>query len=138
VNNNYNSKYTVVTQDFAVMKQVNGRAAHMTDTTWCQSWQSTPVPDHTGSIPEYSWSITPTQKNHYILGVITKLIVFVDHPRTVHSGTFISLTVSVSGIVLTAMSSGEMISKHDMQGISFASGGEKVSASNSHFVLGIS
>ncbi|CAB3978436.1 SHC-transforming 1-like [Paramuricea clavata] len=48
-----------------------------------------------------------------------------DHPRTVHSGTFISLTVSVSGIVLTAMSSGEMISKHDMQGISFASGGEK-------------
>jgi hypothetical protein len=51
-----------------------------------------------------------------------------DHPRTVHSGTFISLTVSVSGIVLTEMSSGEMISKHDMQGISFASGGEKVSS----------
>lgn len=51
---------------------------------------------------------------------------FLDHPRTVHSDTFISLTVSVSGIVLTDMSSGEVISRHDMQGISFASGGEKV------------
>ena len=52
--------------------------------------------------------------------------IILDHPRTAHSGTFISLTVSVSGIVLTDMSSGEVISKHDMQGISFASGGEKV------------
>ena len=64
----------------------------------------------------------------YLVGDVTKQIIFVivDHPRTVHSGTFISLTVSVTGIVLTEMSSGEMISKHDMQGISFASGGEKV------------
>ena len=64
----------------------------------------------------------------YLVGDVTKqnMFVVVDHPRTVHSGTFISLTVSVTGIVLTEMSSGEMISKHDMQGISFASGGEKV------------
>jgi hypothetical protein len=41
VNNNYNSN-TVVKQDFAVAKQVDGRAAHMTDTTRHQSWQSTP------------------------------------------------------------------------------------------------
>jgi hypothetical protein len=38
------------------MKQVDGRAAHMTDTTRHQSWQSTPpppppLPDHAGSIP---------------------------------------------------------------------------------------
>jgi hypothetical protein len=41
MNNNYNSN-TVVKQDFAVVKQVDGRAAHMTDTTRHQSWQSTP------------------------------------------------------------------------------------------------
>jgi hypothetical protein len=53
VNNNYNSN-TVVKQDFAVVKQVDGRAAHMTDTTRHQSWQSTPppLPGHAGSIPE--------------------------------------------------------------------------------------
>jgi hypothetical protein len=60
VNNNYNSN-TVVKQDFAVVKQVDVRAAHMTDTTRHQSWQSTtpppppppPLPDHAGSIPEF-------------------------------------------------------------------------------------
>jgi hypothetical protein len=41
VNNNYN---TIVKQDFAVVKQVDGRVAHMTDTTRHQSWQSTPTP----------------------------------------------------------------------------------------------
>jgi hypothetical protein len=40
VNNNYNSN-TVVKQDFAVVKQVDGLAAHMTNTTRHQSWQST-------------------------------------------------------------------------------------------------
>jgi hypothetical protein len=50
VNNNYNSN-TVVKQEFAVMKQVDGQAAHMTETTRHQSWQSTPLPDHAGSIP---------------------------------------------------------------------------------------
>ena len=48
MNNNYNSN-TVVKQDFAVMKQVDGRAAHMTETTRHQSWQSIPLPDHAGS-----------------------------------------------------------------------------------------
>ena len=43
MNNNYNSN-TVVKQDFAVVKQVDGRAAHMTDTTQHQTWQSTPPP----------------------------------------------------------------------------------------------
>jgi hypothetical protein len=43
VNNNYNSN-TVVKQDFAVVKQVDGQAAHMTDTTRHQSWQSIPLP----------------------------------------------------------------------------------------------
>jgi hypothetical protein len=50
VNNHYNSN-TVVKQDFAVMKQVDERAAHMTETTRHQSWQSTALPDHAGSIP---------------------------------------------------------------------------------------
>ena len=52
MNNNYNSN-TVVKQDFAVVKQVAGRATQMTDTTRHQSWQSTspPLPDHAGSIP---------------------------------------------------------------------------------------
>jgi hypothetical protein len=45
VNNNYNSN-TVVKQDFAVVKQVDGRAAHMTGTTRHQSWQSTPPPPY--------------------------------------------------------------------------------------------
>ena len=33
------------------MKQVDGRVAHMTDTTRHQSWQSTSLPVHAGSIP---------------------------------------------------------------------------------------
>ena len=41
LNNNYNSN-TVVKQDFAVVKQVDGQAARMTDTTRHQSWQSPP------------------------------------------------------------------------------------------------
>ena len=52
VNNNYNSP-TVVKQDFGVVNQVDERAAHMTDTTRHQSWQSTPYhADHAGSIPD--------------------------------------------------------------------------------------
>ena len=68
-------------------------------------------------------------KNETIfLGLFTRLFVFVivDYPRTAHSDTFISLTVSTSGILLTNMSNGEVISKHDIQGISFTSGAEKV------------
>ena len=39
MNNNPN---TIVKQDFAVVKQVDGRVAHMTNTTWHQSWQRNP------------------------------------------------------------------------------------------------
>jgi hypothetical protein len=48
MNNNYNSN-TVVKQDFSVMKQVDGRAAHVTEATQHQS--TPPLPDHAGSIP---------------------------------------------------------------------------------------
>jgi hypothetical protein len=48
VNNNYNSN-TVVKQDFAAVKQVDGQAAHMTNTTrhqlgrnWWEVWGVTP------------------------------------------------------------------------------------------------
>jgi hypothetical protein len=51
VNNNYNSN-TVVKQDFAVVKQVDGRAARMTDTTRHQSWQSPPPPPYTAKNAE--------------------------------------------------------------------------------------
>jgi hypothetical protein len=57
VNNNYNSN-TVVKQDFAVVKQVDGRAAHMTDTTWHQSWQSTPPPYQIMLDPSLYWHKT--------------------------------------------------------------------------------
>ena len=43
MNNNYNSN-TVVKQDFAVVKQVDGRAAHMTTQLGM---------DHAKSIPEF-------------------------------------------------------------------------------------
>ena len=58
MNDNYNSN-TVVKQDFAVVKQVDGRAAHMTDTTRHQSWHITPppLPDHAGSIPVNNYGI---------------------------------------------------------------------------------
>jgi hypothetical protein len=48
MNNNYCSK-TVVKQVLALY--VDGRAAHVTDTTLHLSQQSTPLPDHAGSIP---------------------------------------------------------------------------------------
>jgi hypothetical protein len=49
VNNNYNSN-TVVKQDFAVVKQVDGQAAHMIDTTRQRTELSEPPPpDHAGS-----------------------------------------------------------------------------------------
>ena len=54
------------------------------------------------------------------------MFVVTDYPRTAHSDTVISLTVSMSGILLTDMSSGQVISKHDIQAISFTSGAEKV------------
>ena len=52
MNNNYNSN-TVVKQDFAVVKQVDGLAAHMTDTTRHQIY---PLPDPAGSIPDFIYS----------------------------------------------------------------------------------
>ena len=55
MNNNYNSN-TVVKQDFAVVKQVDGRAARMTDTTWHQSWQRT---------PPYQIMLDPSLQEHY-------------------------------------------------------------------------
>ena len=55
MNNNYNSN-TVVKQDFAVVKQVDGRAARMTDTTRHQSWQST---------PPYQIILDPSLQEHY-------------------------------------------------------------------------
>ena len=38
----------------------------------------------------------------------------------------VNMTVSSAGIKLTSIESGRLVTNHDMQGISFASGGEKV------------
>ena len=54
MNNNSNLN-TVVKQHFAVVKQVDGRAAHMTDTATQLGTRAgrapPPLPDHAGSIP---------------------------------------------------------------------------------------
>jgi hypothetical protein len=75
VNNNYSSN-TVVKQDFAVVKKVDGRAAHMTDTTRHQSWQSTPppLPDHAESIPGINYYNLAIEKDRdSILTAITTI-----------------------------------------------------------------
>ncbi|KAK2559131.1 SHC-transforming protein 1 [Acropora cervicornis] len=41
------------------------------------------------------------------------------------SGMNVNMTVSSAGIKLTSIESGKLVTNHDMQGISFASGGEK-------------
>lgn len=43
-----------------------------------------------------------------------------------NSGCAVNMTVSSLGIKLTSIESGRVFVNHDMQGISFASGGEKV------------
>ena len=52
---------------------------------------------------------------------------YLELPGMVNSGCAVNMTVSSLGIKLTSIESGRVISTHDMQGISFASGGEKVS-----------
>ena len=43
-----------------------------------------------------------------------------------NSGKNVNMTVSSAGLKLTSIENGRVIANHDMQGISFASGGEKV------------
>ena len=43
-----------------------------------------------------------------------------------NSGMNVNMTVSSAGLKLTSIENGRVIANHDMQGISFASGGEKV------------
>ena len=52
---------------------------------------------------------------------------YLELPGMVNSGCAVNMTLSSLGIKLTSIESGRVISTHDMQGISFASGGEKVS-----------
>lgn len=52
---------------------------------------------------------------------------YLELPGMVNTGCAVNMTVSSFGIKLTSIESGRVISTHDMQGISFASGGEKVS-----------
>lgn len=48
-----------------------------------------------------------------------------DLPNMTYTGTNVNMTVSASGIKLVTIDNGKVIARHDMQGISFASGGEK-------------
>lgn len=43
-----------------------------------------------------------------------------------HAGTNINLTISSSSLSLTNLETGQVIAKHDMPRISFASGGDTV------------
>lgn len=43
-----------------------------------------------------------------------------------NSGCAVNMTLSSLGIKLTSIENGRIVANHDMQGISFASGGEKV------------
>ena len=47
-------------------------------------------------------------------------------PSMSDTGANVNMTLSSAGIKLTSIESGRLIVNHDMQGISFASGGEKV------------
>jgi SHC-transforming protein 1 len=51
-----------------------------------------------------------------------------EHPIMEHAGANVNLTISSCGLVLTALESGRIIARHDMPRISFASGGDTVSA----------
>ena len=70
----------------------------------------------------------------YLLNVIFQwccifvicLINTVEVPGMRNSGVSVNMTVSSQGIKLTSIENGMIIANHDMQGISFASGGEKV------------
>lgn len=59
-----------------------------------------------------------------------KLFIFrlcnLEVPGMVNSGCAVNMTVSSLGIKLASIENGKVILNHDMQGISFASGGEKV------------
>lgn len=47
-----------------------------------------------------------------------------EHPIMDHAGANVNLTISSSGLVLTALESGRVIARHEMPRISFASGGD--------------
>jgi hypothetical protein len=57
-----------------------------------------------------------------------------EHPIMEHAGANVNLTISSCGLVLTALESGRIIARHDMPRISFASGGDTVSASTKCFL----
>lgn len=47
-----------------------------------------------------------------------------------HAGSNINLTISSCSLALTVLETGQVIAKHEMPRISFASGGDTVSAMN--------
>lgn len=58
--------------------------------------------------------------------IVCLIIISLDVPGMGHSGMSVNMMVSSEGIKLTSIENGRVIANHDMQGISFASGGEKV------------
>ena len=47
-------------------------------------------------------------------------------PQTENAGCRMNMTISSGGIKLVSLESGRILANHEMHGISFASGGEKV------------
>ena len=58
--------------------------------------------------------------------IVCLIIISLDVPGMGRSGMSVNMMVSSEGIKLTSIENGRVIANHDMQGISFASGGEKV------------
>lgn len=54
------------------------------------------------------------------------LVKYLEVPGMANSGCAVNMTLSSLGIKLTSIENGRIVANHDMQGISFASGGEKV------------
>lgn len=54
------------------------------------------------------------------------LVKHLEVPGMANSGCAVNMTLSSLGIKLTSIENGRIVANHDMQGISFASGGEKV------------
>lgn len=57
----------------------------------------------------------------------TVLRAIADKPSMEHAGSNINLTISSCSLALTILETGQIIAKHEMPRISFASGGDTVS-----------
>jgi SHC-transforming protein 1 len=58
-----------------------------------------------------------------------------DQPDMKHAGANVTLSISSTGLHLSLLDTGQLIAKHDMPNISFASGGDPVSICHHQYLL---